>query len=81
MHIDSFSSVLPIIRPCAHAVWWLFGQLEYYHSHSKTARLLTHMLGQRKMGSCAEMVNVNLNRGGNVIISKSAEPSRPGVAA
>lgn len=24
------------------------------------------------------MVNVNLNRGGNVIISKSAEPSRPG---
>lgn len=33
------------------------------------------------MRSCAETVNVNLNRGGNVIISKSAEPSRPGVAA
>lgn len=32
------------------------------------------------MRSCGEMVNVNLNRGGNVIISKSTEPSRPGVA-
>lgn len=29
-------------------------------------------------GRAVKMVNVNLNRGGNVIISKSAEPSRPG---
>lgn len=29
-------------------------------------------------GGAVKMVNVNLNRGGNVIISKSAEPSRPG---
>ena len=29
------------------------------------------------MGSHHETVNVNLNRGGNVIISKSVEPSRP----
>lgn len=37
--------------------------------------------GQKEMRSRAEMVNANLNGGGNVIISKSAEPSRPGVAA
>lgn len=42
----------------------------------ETARLFDTGLGQREMGSCGEMVNVNLNRGGNVIIFKSAEPSR-----
>lgn len=52
---------------------------EFYHTPGKTARLFDTGLGQREIGSCVEMVNVNLNRGGNVIISKSAEPSRPGV--
>lgn len=79
MHIDSLPFVLPGKRRRAHA--GVQASFEYYHRHGKTARLLTHRLGQRKMGSCGEMVNVNLNRGGNVIISKSAEPSRPGVAA
>lgn len=37
--------------------------------------------GTKEMRSCAERVNANLNRGGGAIISKSAEPSRPGVAA
>lgn len=52
---------------------------EFYRTPGKTARLFDTGLGQREIGSCVEMVNVNLNRGGNVIISKSAEPSRPGV--
>lgn len=76
LHIDSLSFVLPRNRGCAHA--GCLASFEYYHRHGKTARLLTQGLGQREMGSCGEMVNVNLNRGGNVIISKSAEPSRPG---
>lgn len=57
----------------------LFGQLWILpHITTGTARLLTWRLGQREMRSCGEMVNVNLNRGGNVIISKSAEPSQLG---
>ncbi len=79
LHIDSLSFVLLRNRHCAHA--GCLASSEYYHRHGKSTRLLTQGLGQREMGSCGEMVNVNLNRGGNVIISKSAEPSRPGVAA
>ncbi|AWO98453.1 LIM/homeobox protein Lhx1 [Scophthalmus maximus] len=44
---------------------------EYCQRHRETGRLLTQGLGQREPGSCGEMVNVNLNRGDNVIISKS----------
>lgn len=78
LHIDSLSFVLPRNRR-AHA--GCLASFENYHRHGEAMRLLTQWLGQREMGSCGEMVNVNLNRGGNVIISKSAEPSRPGVAA
>ena len=78
LHIDRLSFVLPRNRGCVHA--GCLASFEYYHRHGKTVRHLTRGLGQREMGSCGEMVNVNLNGGGNVIISKSAEPSRPGVA-
>lgn len=76
MHVDSLSFVLPRIRRCANADCLV--SFEFYHTPGKTARLFDTGLGQREIGSCVEMVNVNLNRGGNVIISKSAEPSRPG---
>lgn len=73
------SFVLPRDRGCEHAAsQGCLSSFKYYHRPCKTWRLLTRGLGQREMGWCGEMVNVNLNRGGNVIISKSAEPSRPG---
>lgn len=78
LHIDSLSFVLLRNRHRAHAS--CLASFEYHHEHGDAVRLLTRGLGQREIGSCGEMVNVNLNRGGNVIISKSAEPSRPGVA-
>lgn len=45
--------------------------VEYYLRHRETCEAFDTGLGQRETGSCGEMVNVNLNRGGNVIISKS----------
>lgn len=83
LHIDSLSFVLfSRNRSCAHAasrqgrlVW---PALNLTTGNDKTRRILTHVLGHRETGSCGEMVNVFLNTDSNVIISKSAEPSRPG---
>ena len=75
LYIDRLSLSPPRNNSCSCSPYLL--SLEYYHRQLDGEAFDTG-LGQREMGSCGETVNVNLNRGDNVIISKSAEPSRLG---